>query len=264
MSPIAFLRIVGAGMAFVTVTAALLPVHLVALRLDRPLARRIPRLWHRLMAPVIGLRVRVSGELDPARPLMLVTNHASWLDIVALGSLADVAFIAKAEVRDWPVFGMLARWQRSVFVDRDVRRSTATQIDAVAKRLDRGEIVVLFAEGTTTDGNRVLPFKSSLLGAAKAAALRSGDGSIVVQPAAIAYTRIHGLPMGRRHRHLAAWPGDIELAPHLFTILKEGAIDVEIRFGRPASFDAETDRKHLARRLRGEVEEMLLSVLRPD
>jgi lyso-ornithine lipid O-acyltransferase len=251
-----------AGAAFAVVTLALLPVQLVGLRLDHAVARRLPRFWHRLIAPVLGLRVNVHGTIETRRPVMLVANHASWLDIIALGSIADVVFIAKAEVRDWPVFGKLARWQRSVFVDREVRRSTGRQIAEVAERLDRGEVVVLFAEGTTSDGNRVLDFKSSLLGAARAAAEKSAHGEILLQPVAIAYTRIQGLPMGRRHRAVASWPGDVALGPHLLTVLKEGAIDVDIVFGTPVRFDAASDRKAVTRALQSDIQRLLSARLR--
>lgn len=256
------LRIAFAATAFVAVTLVLLPVHLLALRFDWPLAVRIPRIWHRLIRPVLGLKVTVTGELDRRRPLMLVVNHASWLDIVVLASIADVAFIAKSEVRGWPVFGNLARWQRSVFVDRDARRSTGAQIKEIATRLDRGEVVVLFAEGTTSDGNHVLPFKSSLFGAARAAAATSESGFVILQPAAIAYVGVHGLPMGRRHRALATWPGDVPLAPHLLGVLREGAIDVEVRFGEPVVFEATGNRKAVSGALRAEVRRLLTSALR--
>lgn len=262
MHLIAALRIAFAGLAFVAVTAALLPLHLPALYFDHKLARRIPRLWHRAMAEVLGLKVTPHGKLDQRRPLMLVANHASWLDIVALSTVGEVAFIAKSEVRSWPVFGYLARWQRTVFVDRNARRTTGDQIDAIADRLDRGEIVVLFAEGTTSDGNGVLDFKSSLFGAARRAAAESTVRHVALQPVAIAYSRIHGLPMGRRHRPLASWPGDVALAPHLLGVLKEGAIDVDIHFGQAVEFDAASDRKAVSRAMRAEIAEMLAAGLR--
>lgn len=256
-----WLRIAFAVAVFLAATLALLPLQLVAIAADHPLARRLPRLWHRLVAPALGLKITVHGTPDTRRPLMLVANHGSWVDIVALGAVAEVAFIAKSEVRTWPVFGHLARLQRSVFVEREVRRSTGAQISDVARRLERGEIVVLFPEGTTSDGNRVLEFKSSLLGAAAATTARH-EGGVVLQPVAIAYTRIQGLPMGRRHRPLAAWPGDVELAPHLLALIAEGGIDIDITFGAPRLFAAGTDRKAMTRALRADIRAMLSDRLR--
>jgi lyso-ornithine lipid O-acyltransferase len=258
---IGWLRLVYVALAFLAITAVLLPPHLFALWRDQPLARRIPRLWHRLMCPVLGLKVTTRGTQHSNGPLMLISNHVSWLDIIALGSVADVAFIAKSEVKDWPVFGRLARWQRSIFVERNQRRSTGEQVNAITARLERGEIVVLFAEGTTSDGNRVLEFKSSLLGVARQAG-QDAHAGVVLQPVSIAYNRIQGLPMGRRHRFLAAWPGDVELLPHLLTVLREGAIDVEICFGKPCEVSDARDRKAVSRLLREDVETMLAEALR--
>lgn len=255
-------RVATALLAGLAMTMLLLPAHLLLLALDHPLARRLPRVWHRCARHLLGLRITCRGGPDGRRPLMLVANHASWLDIVVLASLADVAFVAKAEVRHWPVFGWLARWQRSVFVDRSARKTTATQIDAIAERLDRGEIIVLFAEGTTSDGNRVLSFKSALFGAARASAARSDAGSVLLQPVTIAYTGVHGLPMGRRHRFLAAWPGDVNLLPHLARVLRAGAIDATVSFGEPLPFDASADRKATTRALENGIRDELATLLR--
>ena len=255
-------RVVVALVAGLALTIALLPLHLVLLAIDHRLSRRLPRLWHRAARRILGLRIECRGAPDPKRPLMLVANHASWLDIIVLASIADVAFVAKAEVRDWPVFGWLARWQRSVFVDRSARRTTGAQIDAIAERLDRGEIVVLFAEGTTSDGNRVLAFKSALFGAARESAARSEAGSVLLQPVTIAYTGIHGLPMGRRHRTIASWPGDVELLPHLVEVLRAGAIDVVVSFGEPVPYDARADRKATTRALESAIRGELAALLR--
>src|SRR5690606_1510882 len=145
-----------------------------------------------------------------------------------LGSVADVVFIAKSEVRAWPVFGWLARLQRSVFVEREVRRKTGAQISDVSARLLAGEVVVLFAEGTTSDGNRVMSFNSSLFGAASAALSGAPDGKVHIQPVSVAYVGIHGVPMGRYHRPVAGWPGDVALGPHLLRVIRDGALDVEV------------------------------------
>ena len=133
----------------------------------------------------------------------------SWKDILVLGSVADVVFIAKSEVRGWPVLGWLARLQRSVFVEREARRKTGAQAGEVSRRMLDGEVVVLFAEGTTSDGNRVLPFNSSLFGAATAALPFAPEGKVHIQPVSIAYTALHGMAMGRYHRPVAGWPGII-------------------------------------------------------
>ena len=259
---IATLRIGFVLLAFVLLTLSLLPVQLMAIGLGFSLMRRLPRWWHRVMCRVMGIKVTTHGALATERPLLLVSNHASWKDILVLGSVADVVFIAKSEVRTWPIFGWLARLQRSVFIERTERRKTGVQISDVSRRLLAGEVVVLFAEGTTSDGNRVLPFKSSLFGAASAALAHVPGGVVHIQPVSIAYVGIHGMAMGRYHRPLAAWPGDVALGPHLLGVLRQGAMEVDVVFGDPVAFDAGSDRKTTARLMEARVRAGLAAALR--
>ena len=122
---------------------------------------------------MIGFRVHTVGTnvSDPAsgsgsgQPTLFLSNHVSYFDITVLGALIDGSFVAKSEVAGWPLFGMLAKLQRTVFVVRRQGQAGA-QRDAVAERLTRGENLIVFPEGTSGDGTRALPFKSSLLAAA--------------------------------------------------------------------------------------------------
>ncbi len=259
---IVWLRIVVCVSLLVLATLLLAPVQLVLLWRDRPARRTLPRLWHRIACRMIGLRVHVHGALDTRRPLLLVANHVSWKDILALGSVADVVFIAKAEVKAWPVFGLLARLQATIFVAREQKRTTGNQVNEIGARLAAGEIVVLFPEGTTSDGNRLLEIKTSLFGAAAAAVPLAPEGTVHVQPVAIAYTRVHGMPMGRYHRPIAAWPGDIELVPHLMGVLREGAVDVDLVFGSTIAYRADSNRKLVSRDVETQLKTMLLARLR--
>lgn len=244
-------------------TLALLPPQLLAMAFRLPLRRTLPRLWHRSAAALIGLRIAVRGAPASGRPLLLVSNHQSWADMVALGAVVECAFIAKSEVRAWPLVGWLARLQRTVFVERARRTGTDRQADEIARRLEEGDAMVLFAEGTTSDGNGVLPFKTALFGALQTAIGRSGEDSVLVQPVAIAWTKAHGLPLGRAGRPLAAWSGDEELAPHLMAFLREGAFDVEIVFAEPLPVRAGSDRKAVAGRCRDLVAQALAETLHP-
>ncbi len=262
MNPVAALRVALALLVVFLWTMLLLPIQLAGIWLKLPLRMRLPRWWHRVARPALGLRVHLHGSPAAGRPLLLASNHVSWKDIIVLGSVADVVYIAKSEVRTWPVFGWLARLQRSVFIERERKRDTGRQITDVAERLTAGEIVVLFAEGTTSDGNRILEFKSSLFGAASAALPFVPSGEVFVQPVAIAYTRVHGMPMGRMHRPIAAWPGDVALVPSLMGVLREGAIDVDVCFGEPVRFSAGSRRKDVARDTERAVRRMLTERLR--
>ncbi len=259
---IAWLRIAIAFLLLAALTVALIPIQLVALGLDLNLRRRLPRLWHRVACRTLGLKVTVHGAPETRRPLLLASNHVSWTDILVLGSIADVAYIAKSEVRDWPGFGILARLQATIFVEREQKRTTGNQVDEIARRLADGEIVVLFPEGTTSDGNRLMEMKTSLFGAAASAVPSAPAGIVHIQPVSIAYTGLHGMAMGRFHRPIAAWPGDIELLPHLLAIAREGAIDVEVDFGERVDYAPDSNRKQVSREIEARIRAMLGARLR--
>ncbi|MBB4101602.1 lysophospholipid acyltransferase family protein [Allorhizobium borbori] len=256
------LRSAFVAISLLFVTLVLLPFQLLGLRFDWKIRRRIPRLWHRVACWLIGLEIRTHGCVDRRRPLMLIANHASWVDILVLGALADVVFIAKTDVAGWPVFGILAKLQKTIFVAREARAKTGEQVDEIAERLKGGEIVVLFPEGTTSDGNRLLEVKTSLFGAAATARAHVPDGTVHVQPVSIAYTGVQGMPMGRFHRPIAAWPGDITLLPHLKGILEAGAFEVDVDFAEAIMFGPEANRKVLAADVTKTIRTMLSERLR--
>jgi lyso-ornithine lipid O-acyltransferase len=242
-------------------TLIMAPLQYVVLRTRLFDVAVLPRLWHRILTRALGLRVHVVGTMTTERPLLIASNHISWTDIMVLGGLADVTFIAKSDLAGWPVFGFLSRLQRTVFIDRERRRRSGEQAGEIAGRMAANDAVVLFAEGSTGDGNQPLPFKTTLFAAARMA-LAEGALVAYIQPVAIAYTRLHGMPMGRQHRPLAAWIGDSALVPHLMALLREGALDVEVQFGEPLAFTAESDRKAVARRMETEVRAMMTRALR--
>ena len=221
-----------------------------------------PRLWHHLVTRVLGIRIHAHGEMSKQHPLLIASNHISWTDIMVLGSLADLHFIAKTEVGNWPLLGRLAKLQRTVFVDRRARRSAGAQVGEIADRISNGDPMVLFAEGSTGDGNVLLPFKSTLFAAAAAVMNGESGEPVVIQPVAIAYTRLHGLPMGRALRPHIAWIGDQTLVPHLESLLRTGAVDVEVHFGTPITVGPGLGRKDLARDVEQQVRTMMATALR--
>ncbi len=253
------------GLVFAIVilmTAILAPIQIVGLMFDLRVRRYLPRIWHRIACRLLGIRIHIRGLPERRRPLMLAANHASWLDILVLGAVTDVVFVAKSEVKDWPVFGTLAKLQATVFIERTDPRKTGHQVNEIAERLSAGEIVVLFPEGTTSDGNRLLPVKSSLFGAAASSATQVPGGMVHIQPVAIAYTKINGMAMGRYNRPAAAWPGDVELLPHLSGILHEGALDVEVSFAPTIDYTKESNRKQVSRQVEEEIKAALRQSLR--
>ena len=207
------LRFVIAAIAVITVT--LIPFQWLAVRFALPARRRIPVLYHRMICALIGVRVHVAGKRSEEQPLMIVSNHVSWLDISVVTSIAPVVFIAKHEVASWPLFGLLAKLQRSVFVNRAQRHKTTDVNAEIARRLASGDPVVLFGEGTSSDGNRVLEFRSALVGAARdALAQAEHSGRIWIQPLSIAYTALLGLPTWPSASPARRLVWRFRLAPH--------------------------------------------------
>jgi lyso-ornithine lipid O-acyltransferase len=236
------LRLALLALAYLIVVAP----QLVAVRLSLGAAGKIPVLFHRLILFLFGVRVTEKGRPPGQAATLVLSNHVSWLDIPVIGSLHPVSFIAKSDVDGWPVIGHLARLQRSVFIDRQRRRATADVNRAVAERLSRGDVIVLFAEGTTGDGNRILPFRSSLVGAARATLDDHTGAKISVVPLAITYTRRNGLPVGRRERPEIAWYGDMELVPHLGLFARRGPLDAVVIWGDPILFNGDRKEATLA------------------
>jgi len=226
--------------------SVLIPVQMAATALNLGASERIPMLFHRNVLRLIGIRVRRKGHMSRHRPTIFVANHASYLDICVLGSLIPGSFVAKAEIANWPFFGLLAKLQRTVFIDR-LRRTTGEQRNQLGERIAEGQNLILFPEGTSSDGNRVLPFRSALLGAAEPP--RGGDGAnmpeLQVQPVSVSYTKLDGCPLGYHLRPLVAWYGDMDLAPHLFSLAGLGRIEVVVEFHPVTTLAEQGNRKAL-------------------
>ncbi|MGL4976113.1 MAG: lysophospholipid acyltransferase family protein [Bosea sp. (in: a-proteobacteria)] len=240
---------VGKAAGIIGLTGLLAPLQLLALGVVRKRTDIVPRLYHRLVNRVMGVRIVESGPKPQAgKGVLVVANHVSWLDIPVIGSLMPLSFVAKSEVAKWPLFGQLARFQRTIFIDRSRRAATADISADMGSRLARGEAVVLFAEGTTGDGTRILPLRSSLLGAVREAIDSSGGtDEITVQPLTITYVGRNGLPGGRADRLRLAWYGDTELMPHLKDMLSGGPIDVALTWGEPIRMGRDSSRKEATR-----------------
>lgn len=241
--------------AYILLTFALsalvvIPYQTFALRFKTLGYKNIPERYQRFLSRLFGIRVTIIGTPVQDRGVLMVSNHTSYLDILALGGIARVSFVAKSEVASWPLFGTFARLQRTVFVERQRRSQTGVSRDQIRDRLLEGDALVLFPEGTSNDGNRVLPFKSALMGAAESQIGTDAEGKpihVPVQPVSISYVGVHGIPMGRENRPLYAWYGDMELVDHLWEGLKTGPVDVLIEFHEPMTVDMVGGRKNLAR-----------------
>jgi len=246
---------------FILITLVLLPLQWAAVRLHLPARRSIPQRYHRFVCWLFGVRIAVVGAAADGGAL-LTANHTGWLDIPILSAVAPVSFISKSEVGQWPFFGTLARLQRSIFIRRE-RTKALDDRNNIRRRLLEGDALVIFPEGTSSDGNRVLPFRSALFSAAE---LDLGRGALhpvhaQVQPVSIAYVGLHGMPMGRENRPLYAWYGDMDLLPHLWESLKTGPMDVVVEFHDPLTIDTAGGRKQLAARCEAAVRAGLIRAL---
>jgi 1-acyl-sn-glycerol-3-phosphate acyltransferase len=229
--------------AYLLLTLLLLPFHLLALAVRaRPVVRWLPVAYHRMVCVILGIKVKVNGRRSTVMPTLFVCNHVSYLDIEVLGGRIPGCFVAKAEVATWPFFSTLAKAQRTIFVDRRSAKTNNSR-DEMLRRLDTGDNLMLFPEGTSSDGTRVLPFRSALFATAQ---LRRDDKPILVQPVAISYTRLDGIPLGRYWRPLFAWFGDLDLVPHLWQMVCLGDTEAVVTFFPPVDIDRLGDRKKLA------------------
>lgn len=189
-----------------------------------------------------GFRLTVHGAPDRRDPVLYVCNHLSYLDIIVVGSVVPANFVSKAEVVDWPVIGLMARLNDTVLIDRQVRGMRA-QCAALRRHLETGHSLILFPEGTSGGGNRMLPFRSSLFDVADAT---HNDVPVRVQPVSLAYTRLNGCPVTRWQRPFFAWYGDMPLAEHLWFCLGLGRAGVELIFHEPVQLAEFPSRKALA------------------
>ncbi len=230
-------------------TLVLLPVQLVALGFGLRLASRLPQFYHRGNRAILGLELEVIGERVTAPPVLFTANHSSWLDIVVLSALIPGSFVAKHEVAGWPVVGLLAKLQRSVFIERRRQRAAAHR-DEMRQRHEAGDLLILFPEATSNDGNRVLPFKSSFFAVAEEP---FEGGALAVQPVSVAYTRLNKMPMGRRLRPLFAWYGDMLLMPHLWRLIGVGPVTAVVEFHPAVTIEDFSSRKALAQHCHGQV-----------
>ena len=257
------IRTVSIVLAIVALTLVLLPFQLIGIAFELRLQRTIPHLYHRILCALIGIRISEVGRRSIAAPALILSNHVSWLDICVITALAPVVFVAKSEVAEWPVFGWLAKLQRTIFINRQARHQTGAATREIARRLLGGDAVVLFAEGTSSDGIRVLPFRSSLVGAVHHALGNTTHHThITVQPMSLAYVGFGGVSMGRGLRERVAWYGDADLIPHLLHVLSSGAVDVTVSWGEATAYDMSADRKAIARAAEKSVRRMTAAALR--
>ncbi len=241
------MRALPRAVVYVAFTLASICVQSILLMLRLPQARTFPRDYHRICTSILGIRIAVTGTRSKTRPTLYVSNHSSYLDIPVLGAILPASFVAKAEIASWPFFGMLAKLQRTIFVDRKPNHAAAHS-DDMKTRLTRGDSLILFPEGTSSDGNRTLPFKTSLFSVASLRVVNKHgvERPVTVQPVSVTCVALDGMPMGRFLRCVYAWYGDMPLVPHVWQLLKLGGITVSVHFHEPVDVELVGSRKAVA------------------
>jgi len=256
-------RLVAVILSMLLMIVLLAPLQFASIAFGWRLQQVIPHLFHRVLCAVIGIRIHEIGRRSTDTPLLILSNHVSWLDILVIGAKTPIVFVAKSEVAKWPLFGWLAKMQRTIFVERERRQTTGATAREIGDRMVSGDAVVLFAEGTSSDGIRVLPFRSALVGSVHHALGESTHhDKVVVQPMSLAYVGFGGLPVGRTLHERVAWYGNVDLVPHLLGILTSGAIDVTVTWGEAVAYDMTADRKAIARHAESAVRQMTTAALR--
>lgn len=220
-------------------------------------AATVPLGWHSFCRWIFGFRIAVHGNAVKEGPVLYVCNHASYFDVTVLGSLMPARFVAKADVARWPVIGWLCRLQDTLFTSRE-RNGLTTELTKIRQKLGQGAKIVLFPEGTSGNGNRVLPFKSSIFEAANS---QCNGLAVRVQPVTVAYTRLDGLPLGRHLRPFFAWYGDMTLVHHIWCAMGMGDLGVEVIFHEPVTLTDFSSRKEMAEFCRMRVEAGLSAAL---
>lgn len=249
-----YVRLVVRAIALSVLTVAVYAVLLFGLAVTGRSSRRRARWqalilhrWARIVASILGLRIDASCNA-PAAPFLLVSNHLSYVDVIVFASQLHCVFVAKKDVESWPIIGTLCRSVGTIFIDRRNRRDLARVNDAIAQALEEGRGIILFAEGTSTNGTSVLPFRSSLL---EAPAIQE----FPVSYAAMSYRVLADDPPASLS---VCWWGDMTFGSHFAELLRLRRIQAAVSFG--STEICADDRKVLAERLWLEVNRLFVSM----
>jgi 1-acyl-sn-glycerol-3-phosphate acyltransferase len=236
------------GVMIVALTLPSMAIQAACLALPGRAKVAFPRFFWGRFAAGLGLDVRVVGELaskTSGRPVIFISNHSSWVDVPVVGAVVPGSFVAKGDIAGWPVVRTIARLGRTVFVSRQ-RGSTARERDAMQAVLARGDNLILFPEGTSSDGSRVLPFRSSFFALAEGDATGDPNRRPLIQPVSVVYDRLNGLPAGRSSRPVFAWYGDMDIASHFWRMTQHLDMRVTVLLHAPLDPATFPDRKSLS------------------
>ena len=214
----------------------------------------LPVIFQKLIIWLLSVRIECEGKTNKSNDCNLyISNHLSYLDIPILGSKYPVRFVAKSEVENWPLFGFLAKLGRTIFISRN-RSDSLDQKKKIVKSLSSDEKIFIFPEGTTSDGNRVLDFKSSTFSALE-------GQNYIIQPMVIIYSDLNEIPINRWLRPAIAWYGDMDLKPHLSKLTSLRSIKVRLIYLDKVNTNKFSSRKDLSKYLENKIKKVYSSAL---
>ena len=216
------------------------------------LGKWLPVIFHKLLLWLLSINVEYDGNYKRAKDCnFFVSNHLSYLDIPILGSVIPLRFVAKSEVQFWPIFGFLSKLARTIFIKRK-RSDSVIQKNKIFDLLSSGDKVCMFPEGTTSDGNRVLDFKSSSFSALE-------NQKFLIQPIIISYSDLNGIPINRWLRPVIAWYGDMDFKPHLLKLMSLRSIKIKLIYINPVCSSHFASRKDLSNYLEKKIKKIYSS-----
>lgn len=227
-------RLVGflaVNLLFLVLALVAAPIALLFGRINhRKLVTILTRVWANLNTWVLGIKVNlVNGDfVEPGQNYFIIGNHLSYLDIILVGCKKPGVFVGKKEVRSWPLLGQLAWLGGTIFVDRSQRGPTATKpyIGQIAKYLKQGLTILIFPEGTSSNGERVLPFKKGIF----SSPILAGTP---ILPITIRYTSVNGKPFGPENCDLVTWHSDMTFVDHFWGVLNLKGFEVDLIINPP-------------------------------
>ncbi len=233
-------------MLFAMLVILVVPTQGLILLITRgPFSYHLPTLWHAGVAKALGIRFTVTGTPNTGHQTLYMSNHLSYLDIPIIGGMIKASFVAKSEVEGWALFGFLATLQQTAFIQRK-RSEIKKQKNSLQARIEDGQSLIIFPEGTSTDGREVLPFKSSLF----SLVLFEGNDDLYIQPVSVSLLTTDKItPKTQDDLDLYAWHRDMdmELGSHLWRFAKARGATLNLNFHKPLRAKDYTDRKILAK-----------------
>ncbi len=220
-----------------------IPIQILCNLIGFKLKKIYPLLFYRMIKFITGININFDSTklYKKSKGVLYIANHVSWFDIICLGTLLNARFIAKKEVSKMGIFGFLAKLSNTFFIDNENKNRIIEYNQLIQKKLQEGENFIIFPEGTTSDGNGIINFKSSMLECAF-----DDQNQINIQPISICYSKLNNIPMGIYLRRNIAWVGDTSMVGAMANFLRSGRITVDIIFHEIMNINNFENRKELA------------------